>query len=511
MRNNRASYIGAAVLGIVLLFRQGAGAQGQQLQQDWSNVRYRLVDLGTFGGPNSYQPFGYANDFFTERSLSAEGTFAGWADTSKPDPFAPNCFFDCLVDHAFTWKDGVRTNLGTLPGVPGLSSAVTWISPGGLVSGLSENGEIDPLGGFPVVHGVLWRNGKIIDLKTLQGGYESWANAVNDQGQAVGFASDAIDDPNSLQGLITETRAFLWQSGVMQDIGTLGGTDAEALFINERGQIVGQSYTADSIPPPTAHCSDTPLTLHAFLWEKGNMVDLGTLGGSCSFAYGFNSNGQVVGQATLAGDEQDHPYIWEHGKMKDLGALGGTYGYASWLNDLGEVVGAATNEGDQALLAFCWKDGAITNLGVLPGNSCSVSDAINGSGQVVGGSGINEAASFPACTDSVEHAFLWEKGRMMDLNSFVPNGSKLTLNEAVFINHSGEISGFGTLPNGDQHVFLLLPCAEGEDACEQAHEVVNSKPESSVTLAVEICRRARNCDLIRLLVQDHAVRRPSYP
>jgi probable HAF family extracellular repeat protein len=152
--------------------------------------------------------------------------------------------------------------------------------------------------------------------------------------------------------------------------------------------------------------------------------------------------------------------------MTDLHTLGGTYGYASWLNDFGVVVGNATNEGDQSLLAFRWQDGAMTNLGTLPGNSCSSPDAINASGQVVGGSGVS--ASFPACTDLVEHAFLWECGRMIDLNDFVPDSSDLTLNEAVFINDNGEISGYGTLPNGDQHVFLLLPCQGSGDGCEEA-------------------------------------------
>jgi probable HAF family extracellular repeat protein len=278
-------------------------------------MRYRLVDLGTLGGPNSYQPFGYATAFLTEASLSARGTFAGMADTSAPDPNAPNCFFDCFVDHAFQWKDGIRTDLGALPGT-GLSSAVTSISSNGLISGISLNGEIDPFLNLPVVHGVVWRDGQIIDLKTFEGGFASWANAVNNRGQVVGFANNGIFDINSLQGLVTQTRAFVWQNGVMKDLGTLGGTDAEALYINDQGQIVGQSYTVNSIPPPNAHCTDTPLTLHAFLWEKGKMMDLGTLGGSCAFAYSLNSRGQVVGQATLDGDQEDHPFIWEQGKMK---------------------------------------------------------------------------------------------------------------------------------------------------------------------------------------------------
>ncbi len=472
---------------------QSFGQQGQE--QAHSSVRYRFVDLGTLGGPNSYQPFEYAAEFQTVASLSAQGTFAGWADTSAADPYAPNCFFDCFVDHAFQWKDGVPTDLGALPGPPGLSAAVTWISPNGLISGFSENGEIDPLLDLAAFHGALWHNGKIIDLKPLPGGYESWANAVNDQGQVAGFSSNETYDANSLAGLVTRTRAVLWQNGVAKDLGTLGGTDANARFINNQGQIVGHSYTINSLPNPVPHCGDTPLTVHAFIWENGKMMDLGTLGGSCAFAFALNNNGQVVGQANIAGDDESHPFIWQQEKMKDLGGLGGTYGYATWLNEFGEVVGAATNEGDQALFAFEWKNGAITNLGTLPGNVCSVSDAINTSGKVVGGSGISISAYFPACTDLVEHAFLWDSRRMIDLNSFVPDSSDLTLNEAVFINDSGEITGFGTLPNGDQHVFVLVPCQGSEDGCEaeirSARVIRASAPNSAKLSAAELTTRFR--------------------
>ena len=447
MKKNLVAWIGMIVLGGFFSLPPRSFGQQEQ-EQAKQSVRYRFVDLGTLGGPNSYQPYGYANNGFTEASLSAGGTFAGWADTSIADPYAPNCFFDCFVDLAFQWKDGVRTDLGALPGAPGLSSAVTWISPNGFISGFSENGEIDPLLELAVFHGVVWLHGEITDLKPLAGGYESQANAVNDQGQVVGFASNTIyDATNSLEGLVTQTRAVFWQNGVIHDLGTLGGTDALAKFINDQGQIVGQSYTIHSIPPPNPHCSDTPLTLHAFFWENGRMVDIGTLGGSCSFAYALNNYGQVAGQATLAGDQEDHPFIWEQGKMKDLGALGGTYGFASWLNDSGEAVGGASNEGDQALLAFQWKNGAMTNLGTLTGNACSLSDAINSSGQVVGGSGLDLAPNFPSCTDAIEHAFLSENGGMIDLNRFVPKNSDLTLNEAVFINDSGEITwGLGRFP-----------------------------------------------------------------
>ena len=218
-----------------------AGVSWRSLAAD-PNVQYRLVDLGTLGGPNSYLPYWYVAYTFTPQALATDGTFAGWADTLDSDPYVP-CFWDCYVDRAFRWKDGVRTPLLALPGPPGLSAASSWISSNGLIVGFSENGEIDPYLAAPAVHAVLWQNDQVVDLKTLarEGGYESLATAVNSRGQVVGFASNAASDPNSLQ-FNTQTRAFLWQSGVMQDLGTLGGSsDAEAFYINEQGQIIGQA------------------------------------------------------------------------------------------------------------------------------------------------------------------------------------------------------------------------------------------------------------------------------
>jgi hypothetical protein len=103
-------------------------------------------------------------------------------------------------------------------------------------------------------------------------------------------------------------------------------------------------------------------------------------------------------------------------------------------------------------------------------------------GQIVGGSGFYAAAFFPACTDPVEHAVLWENGKTLDLNSFVPQGTDLTLNEAFFINERGEISGFGTLSNGDQHAFLLIPCNDKHDgggSCEDGAQQASVSPSSS--------------------------------
>jgi probable HAF family extracellular repeat protein len=174
-----------------------------------------------------------------------------------------------MVGHAVRWRGGSLTDLGTLPGTGDFSSAATWISTNGLIAGFSQNGEIDPMvPGVPELRAVLWKHGKITDLGALEGGYSSIAVGVNAGGQVVGFAVNGVPDDFSIVGYPTQTRAFRWQKGAMQDIGTLpGGTDAVALMVNEGGQIVGQSYTGNSVPP-TPTCGDFPLTLHGFFLEQ---------------------------------------------------------------------------------------------------------------------------------------------------------------------------------------------------------------------------------------------------
>ncbi len=445
------------------------------------HVRFKLVDVGTIGGSNSNTALPFIEGLGAP-SLSQTGVFAGQAETSTPDPFAPNCFSpDCFVTHAIKWDRGVITDLGALAGPAGLSSTATWISNSGLISGISLNGVIDPFTGTPATHGVVWNRKGIIDLGVLKGGYESVAIEINGYGEIAGFANNDVPDPNSLAGLGTQTRAVIWRNGNIRDLGTLGGSDAVALYVNELGQVVGESYTADSVPPPSPSCTDSPLTQHGFFWENGKMTDLDTLGGSCTFVYALNNRGQIVGQSTLAGDNTSHPFVWQKGTMKDLGALGGNYGYAGWLNDAGEVVGSASNQGEQALLAFLWKDGAMANLGVLNGNSCSVANAINSNGQVVGGSGVYLAPIFPTCTDAVEHAVLWENGQALDLNLLVTSTVDLTLNEATSLNDRGEISGFGTLANGDTHAFVLIPCDPNHPSVEGCdYSLVDNSPASSL-------------------------------
>jgi probable HAF family extracellular repeat protein len=447
-------------------------AHGSAPQSHHAHLHYRLVDIGTFGGPASDLNTG--NDGgFSVNIVNNQGALAGWADTATPDPYPSYCFYDCYVTHAFRWQDGVMTDLGAL--ADGVSSQAVWISASGLIAGVSENGEIDPLiSGFPENRAVLWQNGRITDLGTLpEGGYESFANAVNSGGQVVGWAENTIPDPNSLSGpgfFPTQTRAFLWEGGVMQDLGTLGsGTDAVAQFINERGQVVGYSYASSA--PNTSCPSFLPLATGSFIWDKKNgMTDLGTLGGTCTIAEGLNNNGTVVG-AYVNDNQIEHGFLWENGSIHDLGGtLGGNDTGAEGINDHGVIAGFAYLAGNTTFHAALWRQvGKITDLGVLRGDQCSFASSINAKTQIVGAS-ITDECTF----DDNTRAFLWEGGSIFDLNTLIPAGSALHLQWARGINDRGEIAGTGLDAEGNVHAFLLIPlipCEEGVEGCDYSRVV----------------------------------------
>jgi probable HAF family extracellular repeat protein len=452
------------------------------------HLQYMLIDLGsTFGGPQSYLVPGSGIDFPGSSVLNSAGRVVGYADTSEPDPFPNFCFNqDCFVSHAFQSRSGATTDLGTLPG--GGSGVPMWISANGLIAGLSENGETDPLyAGLPQLHAVLWQQDKITDLGTLpEGGYQSVATAMNSSGQVVGAALNTIPDANSMQqapigpgafwlwGGITppylyQMRAFLWdkQDG-MQDLGTLpGGTDAQAIMINESGQVIGFSYTASTQP---GACF--ALATNSFIWEKGKgMTDLGGFGGTCTLATALNSKGQIVGEGFRTGDQSAPAFLWEKGLLHELGgSLGGDATGAFAINDLGEAVGFGNLPGNNTFHATLWKNvDSITDLGAIGSDQCSFAGAINARGQIVG-------SSLSNCNGDtgIVRAILYEDGSLFDLNTLIPADSALSLQYAHAINDRGEISGTAVDANANLHAFLLIPCDENHPNIERCdHSLVD--------------------------------------
>ena len=437
-------------------------------QKTAKHHQYRLIDIGTPGGPASY----YSADGVGSQILNNRGVVAGYGDTSMLDPYSPNCFDpDCYLGHAFRSTNGVMTDLGALPGVN--DSAISGINASGWITGFSTNGVIDPVTNFPAAHAVLWKHRRPIDLGTL-GGYESNGVYVNDGGQVIGFSTiNTIPDPFSFLG--TSIHTFLWQNGVMQDLGTLGGPDAGPGLggVNQRsGLVVGASYI-DAIPNANTGIP----TQHPFLWKNGIMIDLGTLGGTLGGANLANNRGQVAGISNLPGDLATHPFFWDRGVLTDIGTLGGDSGTANWLNDVGAVVGRADRAGSQTFGAYVWKDGMMKDLGTVGTDPCSNARAINSHGQIVGSS---SDCFYPL------HAFLWEQGGpMVDLNQLVESGSGFQVLIAYNINDRGEIAGTGVPAGCDNidtcgHLFLMVPCDENHPGeCEDNSMIEVGAPISA--------------------------------
>jgi len=459
MKNRRYTRFIAMTLFAVAL-PAGVAAQDATQNATAKHHHYKLIDLGTLGGPQSVI-FETAN-----RALNQRGTVTYIADTANFDPnnpqnptfLYPDNYLDPYIQHAVLWHDGKKTDLGALPG--GTSSVMVWINDPGVIVGASTLGLIDPLTGYPETAATIWKDDRIFKLEGL-GGNESTAFGINNLGQVVGWASNTI--PDAFAGAVfaqgaTQAHATLWRNGVVEDLGTLGGPDSSAAFINERGQIAGESLT-NSIPN-VATGNPNP-TMDPFLWENGKMIDLGTFGGTNGSPYALNNHGQVVGISNLAGDQNAHAFLWDRGVLKDLGTLGGPdiFSYATAINEAGEVAGVSAVPGAPVWHPFLWKNGTMSDLGTA-GTPCGYAIGINSPGQVVG-------ASYD-CNLGGYNAFLWEHGSIVDLNSLIPAGSGLHLGQAININDRGEIVGTALLPGGDPqyfsagylHAFLLIPCDE---------------------------------------------------
>lgn len=130
---------------------------------------------------------------------------------------------------------------------------------------------------------------------------------------------------------------------------------------------------------------------HATLWSSGTIIDLGTLGGSYSWAQGINNAGQVAGTAFTKGDAQVHATVWNGTTATDLGTLGGNYSWAYGINNAAQVVGIARTTGNVEDHATLWNGTTATDLNTFLSNS-NVSDgwvlteatSINDKGWIVG-------------------------------------------------------------------------------------------------------------------------------
>jgi probable HAF family extracellular repeat protein len=185
------------------------------------------------------------------------------------------------------------------------------------------------------------------------------------------------------------------------------------------------------------------------------ITDLGTLGGSSSYASGISANGLVCGTSYTVGDTAQHAFLYD-GTMHDLGDLGGGYSSASGVNNLGQVVGTSTtapqdDSGNLQYDAFLY-NGTIHDIGNL-GGTRSFGVGINNNGLITGSSSLSiDPGTGAAPHDSPYHAFLYN-GTLHRIESM----SALAESAGNGINSQGQITGYVsstiTLTQDDAYIY----------------------------------------------------------
>ena len=173
----------------------------------WTKDR-GMIDLGTLGGT-----IGAANALNNRGQVIGSSNLAG--DQTPP--------------HPFLWDDGKLIDLftETVGANPVTANA------------MNDAGEIvgQALFSNEFHHAYLWRDGVATDLGTLPGDSSSEAFAINARGQVVG-RSAACD---------SSTRSFLWENGSIVDLNSFvppgsGLQLVDAQSINDHGEIEATSY-----------------------------------------------------------------------------------------------------------------------------------------------------------------------------------------------------------------------------------------------------------------------------
>jgi len=327
-------------------------------------------------------------------------------------------------------------------------------------------------------HAILWQGRSKRDLGTLGGLNSSAFGSPNATGQVVGEAETSQSDPNGEDfcGFFasgapfsgTTCLGFLWQNDSMTALSTLGGYNAAASAINNRGEVAGNAETAtiDSTCPPydPALGQFQVLQDKPAVWKNGQIEELPTYGGDPDgFAIAINDHGQVAGASGVCSTynvvnglylSPVHALLWDHGKVTNLGSLGGNFGnQAHGMNNRGQVVGASDLAGDAVFHGFVWsKSSGMQDVPPIPGDTFSVALGINDPGVVTG---VSIDSTFTTL-----HAFVVVDGTPTDLNTLIAANSPLQLQTACGINSRGEITGLAVQKsNGQYRGYLAIPLA----------------------------------------------------
>lgn len=293
----------------------------------------------------------------------------------------------------------------------------------------------------------------VINLGNPNGGTASVGNTINDLGWPMGASN--------LSGDLTE-HATVWLPGQAVDLGTLGGPNSDVVFPNRNntGEIVGVAETARTQPlgeywscALAFFATITGHTCLGFVWQKGAMTQLSTLGGDNGVASAVNNAGQVVGWSETSFHDptcnapqvlQFKATLWDpSGQIHALPQFRNDPDSAAVaINNNGQVVGISgicSNAigGYSAIHAVLWQNGRVIDLGNIGGHGWNTPVSINDNGEVAGFANVKGDIVSGQLTANF-HAFLWTReSGMVDLGT-LPGDA---ISEATGINNQGQIVG----------------------------------------------------------------------
>lgn len=319
-------------------------------------------------------------------------------------------------------------------------------------------------------HAVLWANGMVIDLGTL-GGQSSRAEAINDHGQVTGQAQLSSGAYRAFRLTPEDTDGDAKPDRWFRNLDADGDNDLMTPLNPIRGKTQSSGFDINAAGDVAGSSGDAWEGYRATTWTGSSGMDVGTLGGTSSYATGINDAGQVIGSAkNTAG--RSRPFLWSsRNGMTDLGQ--GTYfiGTAESITASGRVTYRGWNSvTGNYRSTFVWTPnrpngttGGYVQLSALPPyDELAYGADINDAGWTVGTSAYFVSPYDPESGDSgyyVYRAVVWENGVPAELNPLIAGSSGQGIDSPTGVNLSGQIVGNQALATGYYRAVLLTPHA----------------------------------------------------